>query len=95
MYEGDTLPQGSELIGKVRFNAALPKTESAPQEPHQCVSADTQPSKFLDRCYHKCRSIFSWQFFVGLTISFPFEHLLWTRVPGFSHIGAWLGLVAH
>lgn len=52
-------------------------------------------SGFMHTCLHKCRSIFSWQFFVGMTISFPFEHALWTKVPGFSHIATHFNLFAH
>jgi len=47
---------------------------------------------FLHRCYHKCRSLFTWQFFLGLTLSFPIEHALWTKVTPFVQIADWLGL---
>lgn len=47
---------------------------------------------FLHRCYHKCRSIFTWQFFAGLTLSFPIEHALWTKVTPFVQVAEWLGL---
>lgn len=47
---------------------------------------------FLHRCYHKCRSIFTWQFFAGLTLSFPIEHALWTKVTPFVQIAEFLGL---
>lgn len=50
------------------------------------------PDGFLHRCYHKCRSIFSWQFFAGLTLSFPIEHALWTKVTPFVQIAEFLGL---
>lgn len=56
------------------------------------VQCSTQQEGRWQRCYHKCRSIFTWQFFVGLTLSFPIEHALWTKVPGFYHIAHWLGL---
>ncbi len=46
----------------------------------------------LHRCYHKCRSIFTWQFFAGLTLSFPIEHALWTKVTPFVQIAEFLGL---
>jgi len=45
------------------------------------------------RCYHHCRNVLlSFGFWVGLTIGFPFEHLLWEKAPGFSEITRWLGL---
>lgn len=47
---------------------------------------------FLHRCYHKCRSLLSWQFFAGLTLSFPIEHALWTKVTPFMQIAEFLGL---
>jgi len=46
----------------------------------------------LVRCYHKCRTVFTWQFFVGITISFPFEHFLWEKVPPFSWLAGFMGL---
>lgn len=50
------------------------------------------PSGILHRCYHKCRAIFTWQFFAGLTLSFPIEHALWTKVTPFVQIAEFLGL---
>lgn len=42
-------------------------------------------------CYHKCKSVFSdLGFWIGLTIGFPIEHLLWEKVPPFSFITSWL-----
>lgn len=47
----------------------------------------------LVKCYHKCKSIlFEPAFWIGMTISFPFEHFLWTKVPVFKHITALMGL---
>ena len=51
---------------------------------------------FMVKCYHKCKSILSdGKFWIGVTISFPLEHFLWTKVPGFAHIAELLGLIAH
>lgn len=49
-------------------------------------------SGFLHKCYHKCRSLFTWQFFAGITLSFPIEHALWTKVWPFHVIAEMLGL---
>lgn len=51
----------------------------------------------LVQCYHSCRkglkdTLGSVAFWIGLTVSYPFEHLLWERVPGFLHIAHWLGM---
>ena len=46
----------------------------------------------ITKCYHKCRSLFSWQFFAGITLSFPIEHALWTKVWPFAWIAEMLGL---
>lgn len=47
----------------------------------------------LVKCYHNTRSVLaSGSFWIGVTISYPFEHLLWEKVPGFSHIAALLGM---
>lgn len=33
------------------------------------------------RCYHSCRTaLFSWGFWLGVTVSFPFEHLIWEKL---------------
>lgn len=45
------------------------------------------------RCYHSCRTgILTWSFWLGLTLGFPLEHLLWEKAPGFRLITHWLGL---
>lgn len=57
-------------------------------------------SGFLVQCYHVCskgvkgikETLTSVAFWVGVTVSYPFEHLLWERVPGFSHIAHLLGM---
>jgi hypothetical protein len=47
----------------------------------------------LVKCYHKCKTILAEPaFWIGTTLSFPLEHFLWTKVPGFLHISAWMGL---
>ena len=47
----------------------------------------------LIKCYHKCRNVLTdYAFWIGITISYPLEHLLWEQVPGFSHIAHALGM---
>lgn len=61
-------------------------------EPHTHVTEDG----LLVRCYHKCRSILAEPaFWIGVTVTFPIEHFLWTKVPGFKHISEWMGLLTH
>lgn len=50
---------------------------------------------FLHKCYHKCRTVFTWQFFIGVTLSFPLEHALWTKVPIFRDLSKLFGLIDH
>ncbi len=39
-------------------------------------------------CYHQCRSFLgSWQFWLGMTLGFPFEHYFWLHVPFLSIVG--------
>lgn len=48
---------------------------------------------FLVRCYHNGRSLLTnWQFWAGLTLGFPLEHLMWERLWPFSAVTHWLGL---
>lgn len=51
----------------------------------------------LVQCYHSCRrglkdTLGSVPFWVGMTVGYPFEHMLWERVPGFMQIAHWLGM---
>lgn len=45
-------------------------------------------------CYHRCR-VSGKEWAIGLffwTASFPFEHLLWDKVPPFSYLTKWMGI---
>ena len=60
-----------------------------PGTPHTHVDEQGK----LVRCYHQCRSaLTSVGFWVGLTLGFPLEHLLYEKVPPFTYITHWLGL---
>lgn len=38
---------------------------------------------FIVKCYHKCKNILTEPaFWLGVTLTFPIEHFLWTKVPG-------------
>lgn len=46
----------------------------------------------LVKCFHECRTLLTdYKFWIGLTISFPFEHWLWECTP-LSVVTRWLGL---
>jgi len=48
---------------------------------------------FIVKCYHKAQGLLtSWQFWLGITFSFPLEHLLWEKVFPFYVIAHWMGL---
>jgi hypothetical protein len=49
----------------------------------------------LHRCYHKCRSNLGFSFWVGMTIGYPLEHLLWEHVWPFKLVGELFATVAH
>jgi hypothetical protein len=34
----------------------------------------------------------NWQFWLGVTLTFPLEHVLWERVWPLYHITHWLGV---
>jgi len=45
------------------------------------------------KCYHKSRGLLTnLQFWIGLTLGFPVEHLLWEKVWPFYHLTRWWGL---
>jgi hypothetical protein len=47
----------------------------------------------LHKCYHRCKNaLFSWQLWLGMTISFPFEHALYENVWPFKLV---LELISH
>jgi hypothetical protein len=53
------------------------------------------PSKngFMVTCYHHCRNVLAVPaFWIGITVSYPFEHLLWERVWPFNIIAQALGV---
>lgn len=53
----------------------------------------TDSRGYVHWCYHHCRNILTaWQFWLGMTLSFPFEHLLWEKMWPFYLLSHWLGL---
>lgn len=64
-------------------NKPLPK-----EEPH----FHKDEHGILVRCYHKCSRTPWISFLIGITVSFPLEHLLWEKVWPFSLITHWMGL---
>jgi hypothetical protein len=45
------------------------------------------------RCYHEAKNLLTdWRFWVGLTMGFPAEHLLWEKVWPFYLLTSWVGL---
>ena len=45
----------------------------------------------LHTCYHQCRRLVTDSaFWIGLTISFPFEHVLWEKVWPFYLLTEWM-----
>jgi len=58
-------------------------------KPHYHTTEDG----WLVQCYHKSRAaVLSLGFWVGLTIGFPLEHLLWEKVWPFKLFTHWMGL---
>ncbi len=47
----------------------------------------------LVRCYHKAKNLMSESsFWIGLTLGFPIEHFLWTKVWPFYRLSHFMGL---
>ena len=48
----------------------------------------------LVRCYHQCKKagLTNTGFWIGMTLGFPIEHLLWTKVWPFTLVAHWFGL---
>lgn len=48
---------------------------------------------FFHACYHRTRGVLAnWQFWMGMTVGYPFEHYVWEHVRPFTDIMRWLGL---
>lgn len=98
IFDGHVIAEVS-IPGEPVVHAPPGYDGSGPSEP-QLEKADKHvhetPQGLLSICYHKCRPLLTWQFFAGITLSYPLEHALWTKVPVFSHIAEFLGLgLAH
>lgn len=56
----------------------------------------TDENGVLVKCYHGTKNVLSdYAFWIGLTIGFPLEHLLWTKVWPFYHVAELFGLGGH
>lgn len=68
-------------------------TPSTPEPaPHYHMDKDGR----IVKCYKGMRAVFfNWQFWLGMTLSFPFEHALYTYVWPFYLLSHWLGLDQH
>lgn len=56
----------------------------------------TTKDGLIVRCYHSCKGVItSPAFWIGVTLSFPIEHWLWTTVPPFNWVAGYFGLIAH
>lgn len=62
-----------------------------------CITEDNKPhyhtneKGFAIACYHKCKTmLMNWQFWAGLTLGFPIEHLLWEKVWPFNLVTEFL-----
>ncbi len=50
----------------------------------------------VHKCYHECKTTFrEWGFWIGVTVSFPLEHALYTHVWPFTIVGRLFGLDTH
>lgn len=60
-----------------------------PKKPHYHIDE----RGFLVKCYHNGKALLlNWQFWTGLTLGFPLEHLIWEKLWPFSVITKLLGL---
>lgn len=56
----------------------------------------TAPDGTLVQCFHECRDTLKRPaFWILTTFAFPLEHFIWTKLPGFSAIAEWAGLMPH
>jgi len=80
-----------ELIkaGRIPAPPKIMRADYIPQEPHYHID----DRGFAIKCYHSCKTmLMNWQFWAGLTMGFPLEHLLWEKVWPFYLITKFMGL---
>lgn len=84
-----TRPGSLPLERRASDRRGSPTPSLAIDTPHYHRTANGR----LVACYHKCKmTLTDLSFWLGVTLSFPLEHFIWERIPGFSHISKWLGL---
>lgn len=58
---------------------------------HEVIQTD---KGLFAKCYHTGRELLlNWRFWLGLTMGFPLEHMLWEHVPPFNWIAKYLGMI--
>ena len=58
------------------------------------VHVHTDERGFPVKCYHFCRNLLTdYKFWIGMTMSYPLEHALWTKVWPFATIAHYFGLM--
>jgi hypothetical protein len=86
---GATFEFGMSYKEAVKTASAMNQARGSKEEPH----THQLPNGMLASCFHKCRSsLFSWQFWAGLTFGFPFEHFIWEKLWPFKLLTHWLRL---
>ena len=69
--------------------SAKPRTLGPPDDYHYHQTKEG----LLVRCYHSSRALLTnWQFWAGMTLGFPVEHLIWEKLWPFSLVTRWFGL---
>ena len=79
-------------LSKQRGNIGYPEDVYGwPVEPHTHI--DRQG--IIHKCYHSCKNLLTdIKFWIGLTMGFPVEHLIWDRVWPFKLVTAWIESVS-
>lgn len=80
---------GAPQAGKLTGTAPMPDYSEAGLGGHE----HKDKRGYMHTCYHKCKGVLtSWQFWLGITLSFPMEHLLWEKLWPFYLLTKALGL---
>jgi hypothetical protein len=90
----------SKLTDKQRQSMSLSEIEAHAQEHEQCTKPHYHKDEngFLIQCYHACskgmlgikQTLLSPAFWIGITVSYPFEHYLYENVWPFNLVQAWM-----
>lgn len=91
------MPCGCYRIGDLKWCPEHGTPSVLPQHDPEAKHVHVDEKGVWHWCYHQCKNVITaWQFWLGVTVSFPVEHLIWEKIWPFylltdllHHIEQW------